>query len=268
MTARIIKNNTTLAGQIKSRRNELGLTIEECATRAGVGTKTWSRYEAGESIRQDKYKGVCRALNWRVFPENADDEEGIRIADYKKHEAWSSFLEGKYGERAALSFAIGSDLLYDKIDQDLEELAHLPMGTHIGQLSISWICDDLPQQFLMFYNYDFLYNMRCTLQRLIRCAKNGYSMQAHTVIEELILYLCVQETNFHIEIVGGIKDSNDEVDDYDSAEWLYDMVGDNDIVYYLFNDEYLEAGHSYHFSRWNERQFWMKEKEEGLIRST
>ena len=64
MATKSIQGNTDIAKKIKMRRNELGLTIEEAAKRAGVGTKTWCRYEAGESIRQDKYKGVCKALNW------------------------------------------------------------------------------------------------------------------------------------------------------------------------------------------------------------
>ena len=54
MAQKTIQGSKTLASQIKSRRNELGLTIEESASRAGVGTKTWCRYEAGESIRKDK----------------------------------------------------------------------------------------------------------------------------------------------------------------------------------------------------------------------
>lgn len=64
MAQRTIKGNEILARQIKSRRGELGLTIEEAVSRAGVGTKTWCRYEAGESIRRDKCKGICKALNW------------------------------------------------------------------------------------------------------------------------------------------------------------------------------------------------------------
>ena len=40
MAQRTIKGNEILARQIKSRRGELGLTIEEAASRAGVGTKT------------------------------------------------------------------------------------------------------------------------------------------------------------------------------------------------------------------------------------
>ena len=47
MAQKKIQGSEDLARQIKSRRNELVLTIEEAASRAGVGTKTWSRYEAG-----------------------------------------------------------------------------------------------------------------------------------------------------------------------------------------------------------------------------
>ena len=60
MTQKTIQGNADLAKQIRLRRSELGLTIEEAASRTGIGTKTWCRYEAGESIRSDKCKGVCK----------------------------------------------------------------------------------------------------------------------------------------------------------------------------------------------------------------
>ena len=47
MAQKAIRSNPKLAEMIKKRRNELHLTIEEAAQRAGVGTKTWCRYEAG-----------------------------------------------------------------------------------------------------------------------------------------------------------------------------------------------------------------------------
>ena len=104
MAQKTIQGSETLARQIKSRRNELGLTIEESASRAGVGTKTWSRYEAGESIRKDKCKGICKALNWHAFPDQEGGEnKGISIQEYKKHEAWSRFLENTFGDRAAMA---------------------------------------------------------------------------------------------------------------------------------------------------------------------
>lgn len=63
MSQRTVKGSGELGNKIRQRRNELGLTIEEAAAKAGVGVKTWCRYEAGESIRQDKYFKVCSILN-------------------------------------------------------------------------------------------------------------------------------------------------------------------------------------------------------------
>ena len=158
MTQKKIQGNAALAKQIRLRRSELGLTIEEAASRAGVGTKTWCRYEAGESIRSDKCKGVCKALNWLSLPgQEALEPAEFSLEEYKDHEAWSRFLEDEFGTRAALSFAIGSDLLLDHLQEDMNELAAMPAGSHIGQLEVSFIDGFLPQQFLMHYTYEFLF---------------------------------------------------------------------------------------------------------------
>lgn len=53
MGQKSVKGSLEIAKSIKTRRNELNLTIEEAAKKAGMGTKTWSRYESGESIRKD-----------------------------------------------------------------------------------------------------------------------------------------------------------------------------------------------------------------------
>ena len=118
MAPKTIQGSEALAKQIRSRRNELGLTIEEAASRASVGTKTWSRYEAGESIRKDKWKGICRALNWNNFPEQ-EEEQGIFVQKYKGHKAWSEFLEENFGTRAAAAFAAGSDSLLYHMEEDI-----------------------------------------------------------------------------------------------------------------------------------------------------
>ena len=161
MAQKTIQGSKALAKQIKSRRNELNLTIEDAASRAGVGTKTWCRYEAGESIRMDKCKGICKALNWHTLPDQEQGENtSISLQEYKKHTAWSPYLEGSFGANAAKAFAIGSDILLDHINDDMAELASMPTGSHIGQLNMSWLYGDLPEQFLMYYNYDFLYQLK------------------------------------------------------------------------------------------------------------
>lgn len=260
MAQKTIQGNEALARQIKARRNELRLTIEEAASRAGVGTKTWCRYEAGKSIRMDKCKGICKALNWGAFPEqDAEIQDGVSIQEYKSHEAWSPFLENAFGASAAMSFAAGSDILLDHIKEDLAELASMPVGSHLGQLSVSWLCEALPQQFMMRYDYDFLYRMKCTLQRMREQAKHGGSLTVHSVMEELLLYLCDHEASAFIKLSGGINEFEDDGDA--SNEWVFELLGDMDIVSSLYNNLYLNADHPYHFLHWYDRQFYTEQDE-------
>lgn len=258
MAQKTIQGSETLARQIKSRRNELGLTIEESASRAGVGTKTWSRYEAGESIRKDKCKGICKALNWHALPDQEREEnKGISIQEYKKHEAWSQFLENTFGARAAMAFAAGSDILLDHIKEDMSELASMPAGSHIGQLNMSWLYGGLPEQFLTHYDYNFLYQLKCTLCELRTRAKYGASMEAHSVMEELILYLCNEESTALLELSSGSDGFEDE-EDICTEEWGFDLFDDMDIISFLYSDVYLEPNHLYHFSHWSDQQFYME----------
>lgn len=256
MAQRSIKGSYILAKQIKSRRNELGLTIEEAASRAGVGTKTWCRYESGQSIRMDKGKGVCKALNWHSLPgQDEEESEKISAQKYKNHEAWSEFLEHQFGAEAAMSFAVGSDILFDHIKEDMAELSSLPAGTHIGQLDISWLKDSLPEQFLMHYDYEFLYQMKCTLCEIVKAAKSGAPIIAHSVIEELIIYLCNEEASILIELSGGIDETgNSNV--ADSEEWVFELFDDMDIISFLYSNVNLDSEHPYHFSHWSEQQFY------------
>lgn len=258
MAQRSIQGNETLARQIKSRRNELGLTIEQAASRAGVGTKTWCRYEAGESIRKDKCRGLCKALDWLALPgQEGDENKDISIEEYKKHDAWSQFLEKTFGARAAMAFAIGSDMLLDHLKEDMAELASMPAGSHIGQLSVSWLYDSLPEQFLTHYNYDFLYQLKCTLYGLRARAKHGASMMAHSVMEELTLYLCNEEATAFIELNSDSNDTEDEEDVY-TEDWIFDLFDDMDIIIFLYSNVYLASDHPYHFSHWSDQQFYIE----------
>ncbi len=258
MAQRSIQGDQELARKIKHRRNELNLTIEEAALRAGVGTKTWSRYEAGESIRRDKCRGICKALNWRDFPDGKSDaEKKSLVEECRDHEAWSQFLADNYGSGAAMAFAIGSDILLDYINQDQSDLASMPSGSHIGQLSTSFISEELPPQFLMRYNYDFLYNMKCVLLQLRWRAKHGMPIAAHSILEELIIYLCNEEAQALIEIGVGADNLIDNEHLDHSEDWVFDMFDDMDIITYLYSNEYLAENHPFHFEHWNDQQFYM-----------
>ena len=224
MSQKTIKGTVKLGESIKSRRQELSLTIEEAASRAGVGTKSWCRYESGESIRSDKAKGICKALNWHAFPDN-DDTSGFDIEYYRNHDVWSPYLCEQYGEAAAISFIIGSDILLDHIKDDLNNLATMPKGTHIGQLPISMIKDDLPKQFLMRYDYDFLYQLKTTVIHLRQIAANGKAFFAHSVLEELAIYLFMEESSFLMDCMS-VEMEAAGIDLDMRNEWAFEMFGD------------------------------------------
>lgn len=258
MAQKTIQGNKNLAKQIKSRRIELGLTIEEAAMRAGVGTKTWYRYESGESIRADKCKGVCKALNWYVLPEQEiGDEDTLNIQEYKKHEAWSPFLEKNFGEIAAFSFAAGSDILLDHIEEDMSELSSMSAGSHIGQIRYSYLEGSFPEQFLMHYDYEFLYRIKCVLCKMRMRAKLGLPMTVHSVLEELVIYLCNEEASDLMEVSEGFYNMEDS-GMFDSDEWMFELFGDMDIITFLYSDEYLDESHPYHYSHWSSQQFYME----------
>lgn len=258
MSQKVIKGTPRLSEAIRNRRQELGLTIEEAASRAGVGIKTWCRYEAGESIRKDKSKGICKALNWHTLSDEAAEEgAGFDISEYKNHEAWSQYISDCYGEAAAISFVIGSDILFDYLEEDLQELSSMPKGTHVGQLAVSRMKDILPEQFLMRYDYEFLYCLKTNVAKLRGIAHHGAPLVAHSVMQELAIYLFVEEAGFLMECMSqdmeayGIKG----LDAW--QEWIYDLFEDMDIVTCLYSDNYLTCDHIYHFDHWTEELFHM-----------
>lgn len=252
MAQKSLKGNEKLAKAIKTRRNELELTIEEAALRAGVGTKTWCRYEAGESIRRDKYKGVCKALNWLSLPgENTGKSSMQEMEEYKNHEAWSEYLADRFGEAAAVSFVIGSDILMDYVKEDMAELLKMPKGTHIGQIAVSYLEDILPRQFCMEYNYEFLYALYATIVHFRKMAHYGTELIAHSVLEELMMYLIVEESRFLMESSDlPLQDGWDE--------WVFDLFDDADIETFLYSDYYLTEDDSYHFKHWMKEQFYCR----------
>ena len=248
MMQRTVFGGSEQAKLIRERRNELNLTIEEAADRANVGTKTWCRYESGEPIRQDKYRGVCRALGWIRFPIDSDPR-GFDLEKYRKDECWSTYLEREFGEVAALSFTVGSELLLDAINEDLNELQAMPKGTHLGQLPASFLAEDMPKQFMMEYDYDFLYQMKSELLLLRSRAHGANQLHAGSVLDELILYLIVQRADCFFEGEESLLLEKDWED------WIFDLFLDADIEMCLYSNMYITDNNIYHFSHWAEEQF-------------
>lgn len=271
MPPRTTAINEQLAKAIKSRREALGLSIEEAANRAGIGMKTWYRYESAGSIRNDKVKGVCKALGWTVLPldqdcSRADSNEYAWIESIDEtHEAWSSALCEAFGRPAAISFALGSDFVYDLLSQDLSELKEMPRGSHIGQLSSSWIVDYMPKQFLVRYDYEFIYRLRAALHDFRQRLHYGRDCHARTVAEELLVRL-IRDNAFDAidewlkskesESRGGDEGTEliEECENW--AEWPEDLCGDDDFSIFLDGNTWLPEGDKYHFDRWFIPQFF------------
>lgn len=254
MPPRVVSNSAETGRQIKERRIELGLTIGEAAKKAGVGSKTWLRYESGEAIRSDKLAKVLYVLKWKAFPPEDDDmsiDDPLERID-SSHEAWSPYLADLYGNHTACMFAIGYELLSDYIDEDLDQLATLPRGTHVGQLDASWLEYALPSQFLMRYDYEFVFSLRQSLNRLKNRARSGSVLVAHTVLEEIAIHLIELEIDSFLDLFGIDSSYKDEC-----PEGLLGEICDDLDVYSLLYSDFtiVEPGNAYHFDNWLEYQF-------------
>ena len=88
-------------------------------------------------------------------------------------------------------------------------------------------------------------------------AKNEVSMVAHSVVEELLFYLCNEEAIVWFEMNESINESLDN-DDFDIQNWIFDLFDDMDILTNLYDDAYLDSEHPYHFSHWEDQQFYVE----------
>lgn len=85
----------------------------------------------------------------------------------------------------------------------------------------------------------------------------GLPMTAHSIMEELIIFLCNEEAKALIEVSEGADEFCDDEAFDDSADWVFDMFGDMDIITFLYSDDYLDEDHPFHFMHWHDQQFYM-----------
>jgi len=71
----------------------------------------------------------------------------------------------------------------------------------------------------------------------------------HSVLEELAIYLMVQESEILMDISDLQLDGNWQ-------DWVFDLFGDMDIVTCLYSNIYLTEDNIYHFDHWMDNQFW------------
>lgn len=257
MPPRTRAGSTELGVAIRERRITLGLSIQEAAAKAAVGTKSWGRYEAGAAIRQDKVRSICRALGWVRLPGSEEhveqpEDRWLREVD-SSHQAWSVALEESYGRACAVTFAVGSDILGDHLADDIAGLSRERRGTHLGQLSASWLDAELPPQFLPRYDYEFMYGLKAAVEGLRKRFVEG-SVVAHSVLEEVALFLIFGQAELLADIDPEFFETEEDVD---WREWLGGILGDLDVEFFLFTSGWaLTRRMSYHFDHWDEMQFY------------
>ena len=82
-------------------------------------------------------------------------------------------------------------------------------------------------------------------------------MTAHSVLEELIIFLCNEEASALIELSGGIRGIKSDDIAY-QREWIFDLFDDMDIITFLYSNVHLDADHPYHYSHWANQQFYVE----------
>ena len=257
LAPRTVAGSEELGSLIRIRREELGLSIEQAASSAGLGSETWRRYENGSSIRQDKLRAVCRALKWRTLPvvgsrSTTDDQDpppGMwELA--ARSSAYAPSLVEEYGEEAARVFAVGCDITSDQIKDDLEQLRSMPRGSHVGEVPASWLDDQLPPRWLMRYDYDFLFRLRATVEALrLRAVHPSYDGIPHftrCVADDLALHLIMEQG------MVAFEDTDHPVEQHDVGEWEYEMNSEDDEVITLLYSEWFDSSpdQQWHFDRW------------------
>lgn len=253
MPPRTTPGSRELGEAIRARREELNMSIEDAAQRAGVGSETWRRYEVGSNIRQDKVRSICGALRWRTLPagptgetdDNAEENHwatfDVRASDWYVEE-----LELNYGVDAAKLFAWGSTAVLDEIQQDLDELSRKPRGTHLGELDVSWIDGDLPPQWLTRYDYAFLFRLKATVEQLRRQAVEAGSVLTprlgQTIGEAIGLRLIMSQGDVYVDLYDS--------DTGDWEDWLDDMVEFDWILPLMYAGQYVDDPGPFGIDNW------------------
>jgi len=104
----------------------------------------------------------------------------------------SPLLVATLGEDAARCFALGADLYDRSLTEDLEGLAGLPRGTHLGELVENHIRQTLPELWLTRYDYEFVHQLRglCRIMqyRLVEKGINAREPLVRSLAEALVLH--------------------------------------------------------------------------------
>ena len=82
-------------------------------------------------------------------------------------------------------------------------------------------------------------------------------MSKNSVLEELAIYLFMEESSFLIDCMS-VEMEAAGINLDTQGDWAFDLFDDTDILIFLFSDFYLTEGATYHFDNWSNRQFFIE----------
>lgn len=243
------------------------MTIESAARSAAVGSETWRRWEAGGAVRADKLQGLLKVLRLPSLDHLAEESDEVAGVDIKDDLAKLPASIRDLGELAVV-FMVGLDLLVDGLDQDMEELAGMPRGSHLGQLHVSMIGDYLPDRWLTRYDHEFCWRLKSALHGMRqRIQALPEPRIARTPADDLIVRAALREGVMYFEVMerpfpwAMQDDDDDDADDSPDllddllADWLDDAEGilldgrDSPFVFFLVTHD-PQPGDPLHFESW------------------
>jgi hypothetical protein len=156
-------------------------------------------------------------------------------------------LSADIGEVGARAFEAGFGWLNAGITDDIEAMAKLPRGTHIGELGASWLDGILPKRWLMHYDYDFLYRFLAAMIQLRTRAINEPAPCTRSVADDLAVHLIVTQGAERLR-----EEDPERVAKGEEQEWELALNGgDEDVIIALFHDGFeVEPSSNWHFDRW------------------
>ncbi|WP_316670557.1 helix-turn-helix domain-containing protein [uncultured Propionibacterium sp.] len=253
-----------IAEAMRARREELGLSMPEISGRAGVSEQTWRNYESGRTrVRSDKQLRVWEALQWeppvvwsgllgggvedivRRVMDNPEllgspvrqDTGVLGMPEWGDipsalPEGYSPLLAATLGENAARCFALGAHLYDLFLAEDLEKLAVMPRGAHLGELEESHLGGVLPPLWLTRYDYEFVFQLRGIIRdlqyRLVRAGVGRDEPLARSLAEILVVH--------DVFTLGGVMSAPQgaAIDDDEWEGWVNALTGPDETAHRLF----------------------------------
>ncbi len=237
---------------MRDRRRQLGLSVQQMAQLAGVTEQTWRNYEAGRTqVRGDKQEQVWDALGWHlptweerialtgIYDDAPTDDLGVPPWDKiptMLAVAYSPLLASTLGERAARCFALGSFLYHQAVEENLRDLALLPRGAHLGLLDESHIADTLPALWLTRYDYEFVFQMRAVAMDLTRRLHDGAPAPAEPLVRSMAEALVLHDILALGAVIAShdlLIEDNTTVEEEEWEGWVDSLCGPDQPVHWL-----------------------------------